>query len=116
MLQVTQEVNQATSEASGLSGVDAPVISTRSVQTQLLIKDRQTVILGGLTDRQRDVSQGGVPVLSSIPWIGWLFGRTNRRTSETELYLFITPQVIRDDAEAEAVTKPMQERSDRGKP
>ena len=116
MLQVTQEVNQATSEASGLSGVDAPVISTRSVQTQLLIKDRQTVILGGLTDRQRDVSHGGVPVLSSIPWIGWLFGRTNRRTSETELYLFITPQVIRDDAEAEAVTKPMQERSERQKP
>ena len=112
MLQVTQEVNQATNEASGLSGVDAPIISTRSVQTQLLIKDRQTVILGGLSDHQRDRSQGGIPVLSSIPWLGGLFGRVNRRTTETELYLFITPHVIRDDAEAEEATKPLREKSD----
>jgi general secretion pathway protein D len=96
--------------------VDAPVISTRSVQTQLLIKDRQTVILGGLSDRQKDHSQGGVPVLSSIPWIGGLFGRVNRTSTETELYLFITPQVIRDDAEAEEVTKPIKERSEEQKP
>ncbi|MFL5560839.1 MAG: type II secretion system protein GspD [Gemmatimonadaceae bacterium] len=111
MLQVTQEVNQATNEASGLAGVDAPVISTRSVQTQLLIKDRQTVILGGLRDSQKDHSQGGVPVLSSIPWLGGLFGRVSRTATETELYLFITPQVIRDDAEAEEVTKPARARA-----
>lgn len=113
MLQVTQEVNQATNEASGLAGVEAPVISTRSVQTQLLIKDRQTVILGGLSDRQKDHSQAGVPVLSSIPWIGGLFGRVSRQATETELYLFITPRVIRDDAEAEEVTRPMRERSEK---
>jgi general secretion pathway protein D len=116
MLRVTQEVNQATNEASGLAGVEAPVISTRSVQTQLLIKDRQTVILGGLSDRQKDHSQGGVPVLSSIPWIGGLFGRVSRTSTETELYLFITPQVIRGDAEADEVTKPMKERSEGKKP
>ncbi len=113
MLRVTQEVNQATTEGSGLAGVDAPVISTRSVQTQLLIKDRQTVILGGLSDRQKDHSQGGVPVLSSIPWIGGLFGRVSHTSTETELYLFITPQVIRDDMEAEEVTHPLQTRSQR---
>ena len=116
MLQVTQEVNQATEESSGLTGVDAPVISTRSVQTQLLIKDRQTVVLGGLTDKQRDVSQGGLPILSSIPVLGGLFGRRSRRTIETELYLFITPRVIRDDAEAEAVTKPMEAEANQIKP
>lgn len=116
MLQVTQEVNQATNEASGLNGVEAPIISTRSVQTQLLIKDRQTVILGGLSDRQRDHSQGGVPVLSSVPWIGGLFGRVSRTATETELYLFITPRVIRDDAEAEEVTRPMREQSERQEP
>jgi general secretion pathway protein D len=109
MLQVTQEVNQATNEASGIAGVDAPVISTRSVQTQLLIKDRQTVILGGLRDRQRDHSQGGIPVLSSIPWIGGLFGRVSRTTTDTELFLFITPRVIRDDADADEATKPMRD-------
>ncbi len=65
-LQVTQEVNAATSETQ----FDAPVISTRTVQTRLVVRDSQTIVLGGLTDRQRDNSQGGVPFLSSIPWIG----------------------------------------------
>jgi general secretion pathway protein D len=107
MLQVTQEVSAATTETQ----FDAPVISTRSVQTQLLLKDGQTVILGGLSDRQRDVSQQGVPILSSIPLIGGLFGRASRRTTETELFLFITPRIISDDAEADAVTKPAQDRA-----
>ncbi|HVS59776.1 MAG TPA: secretin N-terminal domain-containing protein [Gemmatimonadaceae bacterium] len=107
MLQVTQEVSAATTETQ----FDAPVISTRSVQTQLLLKDGQTVILGGLSDRQRDVSQQGVPILSSIPLIGGLFGRVSRRTTETELFLFITPRIIADDAEADAVTKPAQDRA-----
>lgn len=116
LLQVTQEVNQATNEGSGLAGVDAPVISTRSVQTQLLIRDGQTVILGGLKDSQKDHSQGGVPVLSSIPWIGGLFGRVSRTNTETELYLFITPRVIRDDAEADEVTKPMRSKVEDTRP
>jgi general secretion pathway protein D len=107
MLQVTQEVSAATNETQ----FDAPVISTRSVQTQLLLKDGQTVILGGLSDRQRDVSQQGVPFLSSIPLLGGLFGRASRSTTETELFLFITPRIIADDADADAVTKPAQERA-----
>jgi general secretion pathway protein D len=107
MLHVTQEVSAATTETQ----FDAPVISTRSVQTQLLLKDGQTVILGGLSDRQRDVSQSGVPFLSSIPLLGGLFGRASRRTTETELFLFITPRIIADDADADAVTKPAQDRA-----
>jgi general secretion pathway protein D len=107
MLQVTQEVSAATTETQ----FDAPIISTRSVQTQLLIKDGQTVILGGLSDRQRDVSQEGVPFLSSIPLIGGLFGHSSRVTTETELCLFITPRIIADDAQADALTKPAQDRA-----
>lgn len=100
MLDVTQEVNAATTETA----FDAPVISTRSVQTQLLVRDGQTAVLGGLTDRQRETSRAGVPLLSDIPVIGWLFGRTSRRTSETELFVFLTPRVIRDDSEMDAAS------------
>jgi general secretion pathway protein D len=112
VLEVTQEVNNATSEVA----FDAPVISTRSVQTELLIKDGQTVALGGLTDRQHDVSQGGVPVLSSIPLIGGLFGHAHRETTETELFLFITPRVIRTDQDADSLTTPFLERAGKEKP
>ena len=102
MLDVMQEVNQATAETQ----FDAPVISTRTVKTRLLIRDGQTVVLGGLTDRQRDHSQGGVPLLSSIPWLGGLFGRVGDRVTETELFIFIKPLVLRNDADADAATDP----------
>lgn len=108
MLEVTQEVNAATTETA----FDAPVISTRSVQTRLLVRDSQTIALGGLTDRQRDRSQSGVPILSQIPVLGGLFGRSSRRRTETELFLFLTPRVIRTDDEVDEVTQPLKRRAE----
>jgi general secretion pathway protein D len=70
------------------------------------VKDGQTVVLGGLRDRQRDVTQSGIPILSGIPIIGGLFGSADRRKTETELYLFLTPRILRTDADADSVTAP----------
>jgi general secretion pathway protein D len=101
-LLIQQEVNAATSEVQ----FDAPVISTREAVTQVLVKDGQTIVLGGLRDRQRDVTQTGIPILSGIPIIGGLFGSADRRRTETELYLFLTPRIIRTDQDADSVTAP----------
>jgi general secretion pathway protein D len=107
MLDVTQEINAATTETA----FDAPIISTRSVQTRLLVKDGQTAVLGGLTDQQRDNTRSGVPVLSSIPLLGWLFGLSVRRTVDTELFVFLTPRVIREDFDVDDATQPLLRRS-----
>jgi general secretion pathway protein D len=109
MLQVTQEVNAATAELA----FGAPVISTRSVQTRLLIKDGQTIVLGGLTDRQREHRQGGIPILSAIPWIGGLFGHFSRQVVETELFVFLTARVIRGDDDAERLTSPLRAKAEK---
>ena len=101
-LVIQQEINQATSEVQ----FDAPVISTREAVTQVLVRDGQTIVIGGLRDEQRDATQRGVPILSALPLIGGLFGSADRRRSETELYLFLTPRIIRTDAEADSVTAP----------
>jgi general secretion pathway protein D len=111
-LQVTQEVNAATSETQ----FDAPVISTRTVQTRLVVRDSQTVVLGGLSDQQRDRTQGGLPILSAIPWIGGLFGRSVRRSSETEFFLFLTPRIIRDDEDVQRLTTPLNTRAKKEMP
>jgi general secretion pathway protein D len=110
---VQLEVFQEVSSATGETQFSAPVISQRSVQTQLLVRDGQTVVLGGLTDRQKDVSRGGVPLLSAIPIIGGLFGHASRSTVETELFVFLTPHVIRNEADAERFSKPLRERADK---
>jgi general secretion pathway protein D len=106
-LEVKQEVSSATTETA----FNAPVISTRSVQTQLLIKDGQTVVLGGLTDKQKDVSTRGIFFLSSLPLIGGLFGHVSRQTTETELFIFLTPRVIRSDEDAAKISQPLERRS-----
>jgi general secretion pathway protein D len=111
-LEVTQEVSNATTEVA----FNAPVISTRSVQTQLLVRDGQTVALGGLTERQSDATHGGLPFLSSIPLIGGLFGHATNSTTETELFVFLTPRVIRTDDDAMRLSTPMQNRVEKIKP
>jgi general secretion pathway protein D len=101
-LLIQQEVNQATSEVQ----FDAPVISTREAATQVLVKDGQTIVLGGLRDKQKNANQSGIPILSRIPIVGGLFGSTDRSTTETELYLFLTPRILKTDADADSVTLP----------
>jgi type II secretory pathway component GspD/PulD (secretin) len=100
-LQVVQEVNAATAEVA----FDAPVISTRTIQTRLLVRSGQTAVLGGLIDSQRDETRAGLPLLSSIPILGGLFGRQVQRTTETELFVFLTPRVIRNDQELDDATE-----------
>ncbi len=106
MLEVLQEVNAVTTETA----FDAPVISTRSVRTRLLVRNGQTAVLGGLSDQQRDSNQSGVPILSSIPLLGGLFGRASRRATETELFLFLTPTVLTTDADVDSATTPLRAR------
>lgn len=101
-LQIQQEVNAATSETQ----FDAPIISTREAATRVLVRDSQTIVIGGLRDLQRSATQGGIPLLSRIPLLGGLFGSTDRRANETELYLFLTPRILRTDADADSVTAP----------
>lgn len=101
-LVIQQEINAATSEVA----FDAPIISTREAQTQVLVRDGQTVMLGGLQDQQRDRTRSGVPILSGLPLVGALFGSSSQNDSQTELYLFITPRILRTDEDADRVTAP----------
>jgi general secretion pathway protein D len=102
-LQLAQEVNQATAQVQ----FNAPVISTRALRTRLLVRDSQTVVLGGLSSRERDKSSSGVPLLSDIPLLGVLFGQQGRTSTGTEFFLFLTPHIVRDDVDASRVTQPI---------
>lgn len=100
-LTVQQEISAATTETQ----FDAPIISTREAVTQVLVKDGQTIMLGGLKDRQRDKTQTGIPILSWIPIVGGLFGSTSDHTITTELFLFLTPRILRTDEDVEHLTE-----------
>ncbi|MDB4912803.1 MAG: hypothetical protein JWM95_447 [Gemmatimonadetes bacterium] len=113
-LQVKQEVSSATSELQ----FGAPVISTREATTHLFVKDAETVVIGGLADRQVEQTHSGIPFLSAIPWIGGLFRSTNNNDSQSELYLFLTPHIVNTDEDAATLRRGIENRLDAvgGKP
>lgn len=103
---VTMEVRQEVSNVSGTrnSGTLTPTISQRVLQSNVAVRSAQTVALGGLISDRQTEGRNGVPVLSSIPGLGALFSERSNKVERTELIVFITPRVIRDATEAEAVT------------
>ena len=76
---------------------DTPVIETRKAETTLRVKDGQTIIIGGLRKQSPSRTVSGVPILGSLPIIGGLFRQTYEENEESELGVFITPRIYRDD-------------------
>jgi len=99
-LDVKQTVN-AVGDPRPPSG--SPDIIKREAETSVVLRDNQTLVLGGLIQTRRSSSREGIPLLSKIPVIGWLFGRTADRIERTELLLLITPRVIGDPSEGQDV-------------
>lgn len=106
---VTMEVYQEISNVSGTrnSGNLTPTISQRQITSNVAVDSGQTVVLGGLISEEQQAGRDGIPVLSALPGVGALFGEKRASSVRTELVVFITPRVIRDEREAEAVTAEM---------
>jgi general secretion pathway protein D len=77
-----------------------PVTQKRTIDTTVIVKDSQTVVIGGLIDESATTNETKVPVLGDIPVLGWLFRDRSETTEKTNLYIFLTPRVIKSPAEA----------------
>lgn len=108
-VQILQEVSTLTSQTIP-SALNAPVISTREASTRATIRDGQTVVIGGLIGTTDEYSDSGIPFLKDIPVIGNLFKRQTRSRNRTELAIFVTPHIIRDDETADAVRERVRAR------
>jgi type IV pilus assembly protein PilQ len=81
----------------GLGGT-VPSIDTRAVQTQVLVADGQTVVLGGIYETERRESIKKVPFLGDIPFAGALFRSKQRVDNKAELLIFVTPRILEEGA------------------
>jgi general secretion pathway protein D len=82
-----------------------PTTLKRTVETTVIVKDQGTVVLGGLIDESLDTSDLRVPCLGDIPLLGWAFRSKGQNREKTNLYIFLTPKVIKNPVEATAVYK-----------
>jgi len=76
------------------NGGSAPAIDTRKVNTQVLVDNGQTVVLGGIYEQTSNGSITKVPFLGDIPLLGALFRTTAKSVNKTELLIFITPKIL----------------------
>ena len=81
----------------------SPDIIKREAETSVVLRDNQTLVLGGLIRTRRASTKQGIPWLAKLPVIGFLFGATADRIERTELLLLITPRVIGDPAEGQEI-------------
>jgi len=90
-LQVAQSVSNTEKGPATLN----PIITNRSVTTQVMVGDGKTAILGGLVQEDKSKGHNGVPILKDIPLIGGLFSGHTDSFSRSELVILITPRILR---------------------
>jgi type IV pilus assembly protein PilQ len=78
--------------ASVTDGV--PSISTNEAQTELLVNDGDTLVIGGIIKASQTDGQSGFPLLSKIPLLGWMFKTRSESDQNNELLIFITPRIV----------------------
>ena len=101
---VSLDVNQQINSLVEFTLFDAPIISTREASAFVTIKDKQTMVIGGMIKDDKTETVHKIPILGDIPLLGKLFRRTDTRVEKTELMVFITPHVVYTDADADRVT------------
>lgn len=71
-------------------------IDSKLAKTELIVKDGETIVLGGIYEIEDSNSDSGVPYLNKIPLFGWLFKKEEKRDRKTELLIFVTPNIIKN--------------------
>jgi general secretion pathway protein D len=98
VLQEVQEVEDGSSDSAG-----GPTTSKRSAETTVVVRDNQTIVIGGLMGSTDTEVQTKVPLLGDIPLLGRFFRSSSTVTRKTNLLIFLTPHVIDEPADLEEV-------------
>ena len=113
-LTITPQINQAdilrleiATEVSKLkdsSQPDKPTTFKRTATTTVLVKDNNTIVIGGIIGQDDTESEAKIPLLGDIPVLGWLFKTKNSSRKKTNMFIFITPRIIKNPADMAGVT------------
>jgi type IV pilus assembly protein PilQ len=96
LLKIKATNNQPNPQLTGANG--QPSISKREAETEVLVKDGETTVIGGIYTRATSNRRAEVPFLGKIPLLGALFRNTAEQDDHTELLIFITPRILNRQA------------------
>ncbi len=102
---VVMDIQQSADNVGGFEEIDGnrvPIITKREMQAQIAVRNRATIVLGGLVSTDRTISTTKIPILGDIPLLGRLFRTDFTEDTRTELLVLITPYVMMTPEEARA--------------
>ncbi|MDD5344425.1 MAG: type II secretion system secretin GspD [Smithella sp.] len=104
-LKISQQVTKVT------SGTDkgTPTTLKRTAKTTVVVKDNETIVIGGLVGDSTQDNTYKVPLLGDIPLLGWLFKTNSTSREKTNLYVFLTPHIVRTQADAVGIYQEKRE-------
>ncbi len=97
-LKIDQQVTKLTGDQT-----TTPTTLKRTAKTTVVVKDNETVVIGGLIDDTTSIDTYQIPCLGEIPFLGWLFKTRGSGRDKSNLFVFITPHIIQNQAEAAAI-------------
>jgi general secretion pathway protein D len=109
LLDISQEVSDVAGTPPASAQIQSPTIEQRRIASSIAVQDGQTIALGGLIRDTRTDENDGVPWLKDVPLLGNLFKNTDNQDVRTELLVLLTPRVIKNPTDAQAITDELRE-------
>jgi general secretion pathway protein D len=109
-LEIDQEISDiASRNFEGLG----PSWAKRAIKTTVVVRDQQSIVIGGLMSDRVTLSESKIPLLGDIPILGYLFKYSQKTKSKTNLLVLLTPYVIKDQMDIEEIVqRKVRERSE----
>jgi general secretion pathway protein D len=99
---VRLKIDQQVTKIAGTQ-TSTPTTLKRTAKTTVVIKDNETVVIGGMIDDSTNLDTYQVPCLGDVPLLGWLFKSMGSSRDKSNLFVFITPHIVRNQVEAAAI-------------
>jgi general secretion pathway protein D len=112
LLQEITAVEASVSQQVGTLAV-GPTLTKRSTTTTVIVNNSQTIVIGGLIRDDQTVTNRKIPLLGDIPVLGWLFKTKTVEHRKTNLMIFLTPYIVKDQAELASIRERKQQESSR---
>lgn len=96
LLVINPTVSQPSVSAAGSTQTGAPAVDSRNANTTVLVRDGETIVIGGLISDSMQDTIAKIPLLGDIPILGWLFKKKSKSRVRNELLIFVTTRIMPD--------------------
>ncbi len=93
-MRISPEISSRSGTLTTPQGAEVPLINSTLVETDVIVQDGETIVIGGLKENKMTDSDKGIPFLMDIPFIGKAFTSTSKNDTKTEIVILLTPHII----------------------